>query len=215
MSKRVLLVMSAVVVIVVTILIVRNYFYQETLKSVALKLLNAVEHKDGSTLWKYMIDDEKQLLNTDVKNLQMFLDRFVSVQFNGFQRAGEIQELAFEGQQSLMLIQKYRHPDGREIDLSINTVLTEDGVKAQFLTKELFICSLFSYWPADKPLPRGKEKFEFMANATVQAISKLNDSGLSGFVYPMEKNKKIFLTWQQFIDRMNSISEQSSQVSHQ
>lgn len=190
MSKRILFIISALVVIVATVLIVRNYFYQETLKSVALKLINAVEHKDGSTLWQYMVDDEKQLLNADVRKLQMFLDRFVSVQFSGFQRTGEIQELVFEGQRSLLLIQKYRHSDGREVDLSINTVLTEDAVKAQFLIKDLFLCSLFSNWPAEKPLLRGKEKLEFMADATVQAISKLNDSGLNGFVYPIEKTKK-------------------------
>lgn len=200
-NRKLLILISGLIFCVVVISILRMIFFNETLKSVATKVLSAINHKNPDIVFDYMVDEEKKMISADRNKFETFFQNFYLIRMNGFQPVGKPSEMVSESQQLLVLTQKYLHPDGRETELSVPAIVTDDGIKVVGISRSLFLTALATYARPDKPIPIGKEKPLFFANSIDEALPLLKNSGLNGFMYGFGEKSK-FYTWEGFRDYM-------------
>lgn len=210
--KRLISTFASIIGAIVFVFYLKHILFPETLKEVGLKVLNAIEAKNARIIYNYMRDEEKEITKANVKKIQTFLNNFVSVQYNGFEPTGQLDEFPFKSSNSLLLIRWYKHPDGRAGFLDVKVVTTDKGIKGENILNSIFMNTLFTYWDKEKPFPKGKEKLEFMAETTNNILPLLKNTGLEGVMYKVD-DKYVLLTWEQFRDRMFTLAEKDNKSS--
>lgn len=209
-SRKLFIVISGIIFCVVVIIILKLTLFNETLKSVAMKVLSGINDKNPDIVFDYMIDEEKKMINADRNKFKTFFNNFYLVRMHGFQPVGKPAEMISEPQKLLVLTQKYLHSDGRETELSVPAIITDDGIKIVGISRCLFLTALATYAHPDKPFPAGKEKPLFFANSVDEALPLLKNSGLDGFMYGFGEKSK-FYTWEGFRDYMLANAERLNQ----
>lgn len=213
---------ALVFAIVAGFLIIKHYFFQETLLQAAERVLHGMQNYDATLLMSYVSDEEKKLANLNEDNLQRFLDEFVKPRLKGFRPNGQVETLSYTLQGGLDLRQEYKHPDGRKTELYSTVMITENGIKTLNLTRNLFLWALATEWQPDKPFPHGEEKMQFFADTIIKYKDQLEKTGLRGIVQASGKDlDRKFYTWDElaemYLDIKRKIEEsraRSGQAAH-
>lgn len=199
--------------ILVIVYFVKVYFFPETLKSAAMKILVSIEKGDSDVLINYILEDEKNAAGVNKKTLKQFMNNFYLPKLAGFKRSASSEERIFPDQAILQVGQKYKHPDGRATELSIATTLTEnDGIKYIGLISSLLITGIFADFPSDKPLPQGLERTLYIADAIDENLEALEATGIVGF-YTGLSDKRQFYTWKEYRDYLYNEYEKRKNTS--
>lgn len=198
--------------IVATVYFVKIYFFPQTLKSVAMEILVAIEEGDSDSLLNYILEDEKNMAGVNKKTLNQFINSFYLPKLSGFKRLESFEERAFPDQAILQIGQKYKHPDGRITELSIATTLTEKGIKYIGLISSLLITGIFADFPNDKLLPQGLERTLYIADAIDKNLDVLESSGIKGFYTGLGDERK-FYSWKEYRDYLYNEYEKRKNTS--
>lgn len=200
-KKTVYLVLFSFFVIVCSYYIIKKYIFPETLKSVGMNALEAIESRNVSNIIIHMMDAEKENLNVNETTLRNFFNLVYNPHLKGFKKA-EINEWAFPEQRSLALLIPMQHEDGRESGLTISTVETEDGIKLMGLVQKLYIAVILVNWDSDKPQTDSDELRRHWVKVTKKLLDNLERTGIKGVSMGMGDHTEYF-TWQDIISKMS------------
>lgn len=171
----------------------------ETLDGASKRIINAVLDGDSKTLLAYSWGRERDLLDLNEVKLDKFLHDVVLPNYAGGKRAGSVEVITEADQGFATASQVMMMPDGRQMPLTVNVVLTGSGVKGAVIAGPLFSSWSAKYYGKQPSVPATARKdYAWLCGIDSQA-KKLESIGIKGVV---TLNPKMpFRSWDVFRDR--------------
>lgn len=171
----------------------------ETYRDVADAVYESILKHDARTLFKYLLDEEVNAIDLNVRKLDNLLRLFNS-RLEGFQLVEKSYDFWEEGN-DLIVAYKYHHKDGRYAWVGIEVVLTDNGVRAACLTRDIARAIATTYFEPNIVNPSGIQLFRQFLQAIQKAMPSYKATGLAGFAKPVKLTGNFKLTtWEEWRD---------------
>jgi hypothetical protein len=201
---------AGVVVFVVfaAVMAYRMLVRTETLETVAVKCMDALEKGDLATLLRYVTAEEMRATSLDATKLDSFLRRFYQPRLAGFQKKGEDHLDRLDSTLRVYLDRTYVHPDGREVVVSVAVIATEDGPKLEHLTEDILFAGLRADWPTDpKQRPPALPGLVVSYEPMKDALTVLEALPLQGYALWDDDGTVRLQTWRELLAKMERTKE--------
>lgn len=177
----------------------------ESLQSAVANVLVAIERADGSSLLKYMSEEEMRIGGWNETKVGAFVKITGPVRAMGWRREGDSQLENLDSQSGIMLTQFYRR--GHDDRMAAVLFLTESGVRplAPGLSAMMFNCYWSSINLSQNTRPVGLEKQKLWLSALPEISNKLKAVGIEGYVEAVAPEfKATFVSWETLEKRLVS-----------
>lgn len=172
---------------------------QETMEEASKKIISAVLSGDGKTLLKYSWPRETELLVLSDSKLTRLLHEVVLQNFAGATPVGTVENVTDQQRGFTTATQVMAMPDGRQIPLTVNVVLTGDGPKGTVVAGPLFSSWAAKFYGKSKEVPANARKDVAWLKGIDEQSDKLEHLGLTGVV--TLDPKKPLRSWGEYRDR--------------
>lgn len=180
-----------------------------TLEQVAMRSLRAIEERDALTLIKYVHQSEIKETSLTTANLQNFLDEVVGKTFQEYSKTGSPEITHDRDAEFVVAEQLYQANDGRRASILIRIYPSNDGPVCSPLISALTFSTIAArHDSAIGPPKPGLPSVIHWRDSMSELLPALTATRIRGFKQDGVDGK--FYTWQDWINRCNSIIAQKS-----